>query len=155
MNVTETTKPARRGRAPKPYPAYAEDAPSKLHIRFADWLMANTHVKPEDEASFRKGVQLATVLHGQYRKSPENKAATAAEKAARKPAPQLSPEEKAAKAAEAKTAKLKARLDAAIAEASALKAKVSGAGAPTGTVPPPVEFSAGDTSAGSADAGIW
>lgn len=61
------------------YKAYGEKEPTALHEAFAEWLTAKTGVKVD-----LKSVSLATVLHGQFQGSPENKARRAeAEEAAK------------------------------------------------------------------------
>lgn len=61
--------------------AYADKAPTNLHVHYAAWIEAKTGIRPTD-----KDVQLAVSLYADYQASPENKARAEAEKAEREAA---------------------------------------------------------------------
>ena len=101
------------------YKVYGDKEPTELHEAFAAWLTAKTGVKVD-----LKSVSLATVLHGQFQGSPENRARRVAAEKAAKEALAAKKAEKAAKKAAAPAKKVAAKKTAAPAKkkAGALKA---------------------------------
>lgn len=58
------------------YSSYQDKAPGDLHTTFATWISDKTGIKVD-----AKSVWLAVVLHGDFQRSPENKARNAERKA--------------------------------------------------------------------------
>lgn len=115
------------------YTGYATKPPTSLQARFPDWLFEKTGITfgtVKEEKAFREGVRLATALRMEFQASPENREATAKERAERAeaksapaeaaPAPAPAKPVKAAKAAKAAKP---APAPAAPAEAAAAPAK--------------------------------
>jgi hypothetical protein len=131
-------------KAPKAYPEYVSDAPTKLQSRFSDWLLEKTGYSPANEESFRDGVRLGVQLRMHFQRSDENREANERERAenavlraARKGVNETVLAQRAAKAQErAKAAQERAEALAVKAEEQAklLREKASGIAAATGKV---------------------
>jgi hypothetical protein len=68
------------------YANYKDKEPTDLQARFPDWLIEKvglTFPTKKEEMAFREGVRLSTALRMPFQASDENRAATAARRAAR------------------------------------------------------------------------